>query len=199
MWRRLSVHVIVDFLFSEIFTVQLALLTWFISVTCYLFDRFYYTASALFATCLTIFSAERYKWFVIFPSFTFDMLSLSSEALCRNVFRKIHANTNHPLRALFQPRKPSARNTCTLKAPLARTSRFHKSFIRFSRWLDLSLVFLRVFKWLSHCVIRLSSCVFYYFDLFFLIEVNVIATCQCLHRNCEAIKNFWFLTKLAKK
>ncbi|MEL7308758.1 MAG: reverse transcriptase domain-containing protein [Pseudomonadota bacterium] len=68
-----------------------------------------------------------------FPDHDYHALSLTAESMCLKLFNKIENCPNHPLRVMFQPRTPIPRNPKTLKAPFTKTSRFYKSFIRFSR------------------------------------------------------------------
>ena len=66
-----------------------------------------------------------------FVSYQYKDLAVSSHALCKKLFDKIYLNADHTLRALFQSHVPTPLNLLTLEAPFSKTTRFHKSFIRF--------------------------------------------------------------------
>ena len=68
-----------------------------------------------------------------FPDYKFDSLSISAERLCVRLFDTIVCKNDHPLRDIFEGRSPTPRNSCPLKAPFAKTTRFGKSFIRYGR------------------------------------------------------------------
>jgi hypothetical protein len=59
-------------------------------------------------------------------------LAAFCEEQCRRLADQIRKHPSHPLRLLFDARKPQGRSSKSFEAPFARTSRFKNSFIRFA-------------------------------------------------------------------
>lgn len=68
-----------------------------------------------------------------FKDVDFLTLPVILERFCENLFKLVESKPSHSLRTIFRERCPTQRNSSTLTAPRAVTSRYSNSFIRFGR------------------------------------------------------------------
>ena len=69
-----------------------------------------------------------------FTDYEFCNFEDATNRICNRLFDNIVKSYDHPLRVMFEERFPTSRNTCVLRAPFAKTSRFLNSFIRYGRF-----------------------------------------------------------------
>lgn len=69
-----------------------------------------------------------------FSDYKFCSVQEATSRICERLFKDILNSCDHPLRVLFEARVPTPRNDCVLRAPLAKTTRFYNSFIRYGRF-----------------------------------------------------------------
>ena len=69
-----------------------------------------------------------------FSEYEFCNLKDAINQICERLFIEILNSSGHPLCFMFETRFPTSRNTCFLRPPLGRTTRFSNSFILFARF-----------------------------------------------------------------
>ncbi len=67
-----------------------------------------------------------------FFDYEFQSLLSVADNACKRLFNNVLKHETHSLRCMFESRDPTKRNSCVLKAPFARTSRFSNSFIKYA-------------------------------------------------------------------